>query len=132
MELLEQIKEDFKIDRVPMQTLSSISYKIGAVLCFLIGFKISLSEPSVFKRIIILSLSVIIFILLNKLITYCITFFIGVPFTIFSKARKVNSNDKTFLRYAYERLDYLYSEKLIDKKHYYETLDILVDLEREE
>lgn len=132
MELLEQIKADFQIDRVPIQKLTKIAYAIGGVLCFLIGFKYSLGEPSFIRRVVILTLSVVIFIVFSKFITYLITFILGVPYTIISKIRQVNTSNKEFLKYAFDRLDYLYAEKCIDRAHYYETLDILVDLENQE
>ena len=124
MELFNQLVSDYKIDRVPTEMLTKISFIFAFLFDIGISIKIMLGNETIFNKAITVVMTIGIFLIGYKVITYVLVYLIGVPLTIISKVWKVDTKNSKFLTYASERLDFLYyDEKIIGRKYYYETLE---------
>lgn len=130
MELFNQLVSDYKIDRVPTDILTKVAFTIAFLLDIGLTIKTMLGTGTTLNKALTVVGITAVFLLGYKIITYFIVYLIGVPLTLISKVIKVDTKSRKFLTYACERLDFLYyDEKIIGRKYYYETLDIIRDLE---
>lgn len=130
MELFNQLVNDYKIDRVPTDILTKIAFISAFILDIFISIKTMLGTGTTLSKSLTVVGVTAVFLLGYKFIVYFIVYLLGVPLTLISKVLKVDTKSRRFLTYACERLDFLYyDEKIIGRKYYYETLDIIRDLE---
>lgn len=130
MELFNQLVNDYKIDRVPTDILTKIAFISAFILDIFISIKTMLGTGTTLSKALTVVGITAVFLLGYKFIVYFIVYLLGVPLTLISKVLKVDTKSRRFLTYACERLDFLYyDEKIIGRKYYYETLDIIRDLE---
>lgn len=130
MELFNQLVNDYKIDRVPTDILTKIAFISAFILDIFISIKTMLGTGTTLSKALTVVGVTAVFLLGYKFIVYSIVYLLGVPLTLISKVLKVDTKSRRFLTYACERLDFLYyDEKIIGRKYYYETLDIIRDLE---
>lgn len=130
MELFNQLVNDYKIDRVPTDILTKIAFISAFILDIFISIKTMLGTGTTLNKALTVVGVTAVFLLGYKFIVYFIVYLLGVPLTLISKVLKVDTKSRRFLTYACERLDFLYyDEKIIGRKYYYETLDIIRDLE---
>lgn len=130
MELFNQLVNDYKIDRVPTDILTKIAFISAFILDIFISIKTMLGTGTTLSKALTVVGVTAVFLLGYKFIVYFIVYLLGVPLTLISKVLKVDTKSRRFLTYACERLDFLYyDEKIIGRKYYYETLDIIRDLE---
>lgn len=130
MELFNQLVNDYKIDRVPTDILTKIAFISAFILDIFISIKTMLGTGTTLSKALTVVGVTAVFLLGYKFIVYFIVYLLGVPLTLISKFLKVDTKSRRFLTYACERLDFLYyDEKIIGRKYYYETLDIIRDLE---
>ena len=130
MELFNQLVNDYKIDRVPTDILTKIAFISAFILDIFISIKTMLGTGTTLSKALTVVGVTAVFLLVYKFIVYFIVYLLGVPLTLISKVLKVDTKSRRFLTYACERLDFLYyDEKIIGRKYYYETLDIIRDLE---
>ena len=130
MELFNQLVNDYKIDRVPTDILTKIAFMSAFILDIFISIKTMLGTGTTLSKALTVVGVTAVFLLGYKFIVYFIVYLLGVPLTLISKVLKVDTKSRRFLTYACERLDFLYyDEKIIGRKYYYETLDIIRDLE---
>lgn len=130
MELFNQLVNDYKIDRVPTDILTKIAFIFAFILDIFISIKTMLGTGTTLSKALTVVGVTAVFLLGYKFIVYFIVYLLGVPLTLISKVLKVDTKSRRFLTYACERLDFLYyDEKIIGRKYYYETLDIIRDLE---
>lgn len=130
MELFNKLVNDYKIDRVPTDILTKIAFISAFILDIFISIKTMLGTGTTLSKALTVVGVTAVFLLGYKFIVYFIVYLLGVPLTLISKVLKVDTKSRRFLTYACERLDFLYyDEKIIGRKYYYETLDIIRDLE---
>ena len=130
MELFNQLVNYYKIDRVPTDILTKIAFISAFILDIFISIKTMLGTGTTLSKALTVVGVTAVFLLGYKFIVYFIVYLLGVPLTLISKVLKVDTKSRRFLTYACERLDFLYyDEKIIGRKYYYETLDIIRDLE---
>ena len=128
MGILGEIIKEYKIDRVPIKSIQKVSMYLGYVLVLFLGLKWIGMQTSLFLKLLIVLLCLVVGIWGRFYLQYILTFFIGVPLTIISKSLKVDTQSDKFIDYAINRLNYLKSENIINNRQYTETVNLIIGI----